>query len=369
MPPGTKAAILRAVISERHPRNAIPAIAHRFGVLVADVKHVIDAAGYPDNAKMRAEASDLEQQEAADSARLFQEPAQPAEEKLGDDSGSSTYDGPRTDVEPHEHAAASGDELGELVRLRLADVHPDPDNLRDLPSVDDPDIVELADSMTELGLLQPITVRRHEGRLVISMGHRRYVAARRLKWSTIPGIVKGPQLPADVIATMLIENGQRKDLNPIEEARGLHLLKTRHELSDAVLARKVGRGQAYVSARLALLALSAEEQAALIAGDMSLIEGTAKGRMNSGRVRATGQDKNWHLGPHHDLAQQAKARCQRLGHPKGRRIGGMACGECWESVIRADARQGFVEISQRSGTCAICTQPVERQVEPIGAGR
>lgn len=388
MPAGTQAAILRAVLHERYPKHALPAIASRFGVDYAELRAVLDRHGYPDPAKMRTAASDLELEDQADSAtdgapsRPAVNPFDPAQtsaekgtEKLGGDSGAGTYEGPRTDIEPPTPPTdGPQDETEQLVRVKVADLQADPDNLRAMPRLDDPALIELADSISELGLLQPITARRHQGRLLVVMGHRRLQAVRRLKWTTVPVIVRGPMLAADVIAAMLVENGQRKDLNPLEEARGLRLLKSGDgqpgsEISDVEVARRIGRSQPYVSNRLALLSLSAADQAALVAGDMTMLEGTNKGRMNSGRVLPSGQDKNWHLGPNHDLAQSAKARCARLGHPKGRRVGGMACGECWESVIRADARNDFVDISHRSGKCAICEQPVERQVEPIGAGR
>lgn len=392
MPAGTQAAILRAVLHERYPKHALPAIASRFAVNYAELRAVLDRHGYPDPAKMRTAASDLELEDQADSAtdgapsKPAVNPFDPAQtsaekgaEKLGGDPGAGTYEGPRTVIEPPTPPTDGPqddpqDETGQLMRVKVNDLQADPENLRVMPRLDEPTLIDLADSISELGLLQPITARRHQGRLVVVMGHRRLQAVRRLKWTTVPVIVRGPMLAADVIAAMLVENGQRKDLNPLEEARGLKLLKAGDgapdsELSDVEVARRIGRSQPYVSNRLALLSLSAADQAAIVAGDMTMVEGTAKGRLNSGRVNRTGQDKNWHLGPFHDLALSAKARCARLDHPRGRRVGGMACGECWESVIRADARQDFVDISQRSGTCAICDQPVERQVEPMAAGR
>lgn len=254
----------------------------------------------------------------------------------------------------------------ELRRVLLTNLHLDPDNVREVPDVDDPDIVELAESIREVGLLQPITARRTEtGQLVIVMGHRRYVACKRLGLSTVDVVVRQSMRTSDVLAAMLVENGQRRDLNPIEEARGLRRLAldlghNGEAAPDITVAKKVGRSGVYVGGRLALLSLSPDEQAAIAAGEMTLTEGTAKARINSGRVGKTGVDRNWHLGPNHPLAQHAKARCRRLSHSRARTVGGMACGECWESVIRADTRQDFVDVAHKTGECPVCSHPVER---------
>lgn len=63
-----------------------------------------------------------------------------------------------------------------------------------------------------------------------------------------------------------------------------------------------------------------------------------------------------HLGPEHTLAHRAKARCRRAGHQLsgGKGVGGVACGECWEQVIRADERTGLLDASNQSGRCVLC---------------
>lgn len=239
----------------------------------------------------------------------------------------------------------------ELVDVRTTDLHPDPDNPRD----DVGDVTELAHSMAAQGLIQPVIARRTaSGRLVVVAGHRRLAAAQQLRWLTVPTIVRRDMPPDSVLAAMLVENGQRAGLDPIEEARALHRLKVLGNLSDADLARKVGRSQPTVSGRLALLALPVEEQEALRAKQTTVVAAVHKARVASGKVRQLGVGRAWHFSPDHELARPAEARCRRLQHKPGRRVGGLACGECWESVIRADERTHLHDVAARQGTCPVC---------------
>jgi ParB family chromosome partitioning protein len=341
-PDRTKAAMLRAVASEPHPKLALGSIAHRFGVPLADLKTIIDRFGYPDPTIMRNHAAALEA-----GPTVTRDPIP--------DDGPST---PELPVEGH------------LVRVDVNRLHPDPDNPRDHLT----GIEELADTINEVGLLQPIIARSTPRGLVVVAGHRRLAAVKRLHWTDVPCIIRADMRPDHVIAAMLIENGQRTDLDPIEEARGLMRLKIERtatdlgrgeQLSDLELARIVGRSQPYVSGRLALLSLTAEQQAEVRAGNMKLVEATHHGRLNSGKVgprRASGQ-----LAPR-TPPRPGRARQGPLpsasATPRGRTVGGMACGACWESVIRADERQHLVEASIKSGTCHSCGAAVQKSEEP-----
>jgi ParB family chromosome partitioning protein len=240
---------------------------------------------------------------------------------------------------------------GGLFEVLLNEIHPDPDNPReDLGDIDD-----LARSIREQGLIQPMIVRRaDDDRLVIVAGHRRYAALRRLGRTRGEVIIRKAMAADDVLAKMLVENGQRAGLDPIEEARGLQRLKTLGGLSDLELARKIGRSQPLVSGRLALLALPAEDQEAVRARQLKVGAAVRTARLASGRVRKTGISKAWHLGPDHSLSRNAAARCRRLAHKTGRSVGGIACGECWESVIRADERQHLHATSAQQSRCVVC---------------
>lgn len=323
-PPTTKAAMIRAVLAEQHMRFVIAPVADRFHVRLDDLQHILHQAGYPDRDAMKACVARLE---------------------------ASGTDEPMTST-----AAAAGTAGGRtLVELEVAKVNPDPDNPREnLTGID-----ELADSIVEVGLLQPIVVRRGAaGRYFVVAGHRRLAAVKRLKWAKVPVIVGGEMRPDHILAAMLIENGQRADLDPIEEARGLHRLKAQLECNEADLATRVGRSLSHVNGRLLLLQLSPEDQAAVRAGHLGITAASQKARVDSGRVRngAVGRPGVGHLSIAHELASRAQARCTRLEHTrgKGKGVGGVACGECWESVIRADEREHLQELISKTGTCSTC---------------
>lgn len=251
---------------------------------------------------------------------------------------------------PAAAPAAAGDTLQDVAVGRL---RPDPDN----PRTDVGDVAELAASLRAVGLLQPIVARRTAGGdLVVVAGHRRLAAAKAAGWSTVPVIVRAEMRPDDVLAAMLVENSHRKDLDPIEEARGYARLKAQLGTTDAGVAERVGRAASHVGGRLRLLSLPPAEQEALRRGDMTLREATDRAKLSTGYGGQRGMP---HLSTTHALAAAAKARCVRLRHQrgKGQGVGGVACGACWESVIRADERQGLHAHSGRKGECAVCGGP------------
>lgn len=248
----------------------------------------------------------------------------------------------------------------ELRTVPVDEVYADPDNPREeLDGIED-----LAASIEQVGLLQPIVVRQDGDRLVIIAGHRRYAAVTHLGWKRVDVVVRlRPMRPADRLAAMLIENSHRRDLDPIEEARGIAHLREQlggPGISVAIVAKQLGRSQSWVAARTALLSLDSEQQRAVRAGDMNLDAAVRIGRENSGRVRDKNTTGHPHLGVDHDLAPRAQARCKRLGHRrKGRNsVGGVACGACWEAVIRANERESLHGDSVTRGACVICDSPV-----------
>ena len=161
-------------------------------------------------------------------------------------------------------------------------------------------------------------------------------------------------------------NGEEITPEKLEEARGITKLKVEHQLSDGAVARKIGRSQSYVSGRLALLALTPEQQDEIRRGDMGVTEATHLGRLMSGNTR---QSKKGHVtvayfGPTNELATKAQARCRRLGH-KAKLAGGVGCGACWESVIRADERTHLEQANATASDCVTCGSPLDHT--PTGA--
>ena len=112
-------------------------------------------------------------------------------------------------------------------------------------------IAELADSMREHGLLQPIVVRRHGGEYEYELvaGHRRFEAARTLGWREIAAVVRDETDQQAYILT-LVENLQREDLSPKEEAAALEVLVRERGWTTRQVGEAIKRDHSYVSRRL-----------------------------------------------------------------------------------------------------------------------
>lgn len=139
----------------------------------------------------------------------------------------------------------------------------------------DDSIKELAETLDKDGLLQPIVVRENgEDHYEIIAGERRYRAAKSLNWETIPAIVNN--MNDDQAASLaLIENLQREDLNPIDEAKAYTNLMKLNDLTQTALAKDMGKSQSYVANKLRLLKLDDDVQKALIEGKITARHGRA----------------------------------------------------------------------------------------------
>lgn len=129
---------------------------------------------------------------------------------------------------------------------------------------------ELARSLREVGLLQPVVVTRGEaGRYVLLAGERRWRAARKAGLATIPAVFREAAGDSETLAVALIENLQREDLTPIEEARAYHHLRTELGLSQEEIARRVGKDRSTVANALRLLQLPLAVQHMVDVGSLS----------------------------------------------------------------------------------------------------
>lgn len=204
------------------------------------------------------------------------------------------------------------------------------------------DVTELALSIREQGLLQPIVVAPDNvaGGYVVLAGHRRLAALEQLRSPRALCLIRFPKNSTEAIALMLVENGQRVAVTPMEEARAMQRLIDAG-MSQVDIARKIGRTPAHVSTRVALVHLSPEDQDAVDRGILSVGEATAIGRRKRNAPKGKGERpgmRGWHFGHDHPLADQAAALCSDSTHSNHRRIGAGACGECWEQAIRNDER-------------------------------
>ncbi len=119
---------------------------------------------------------------------------------------------------------------------------------------DEEKIQELAQSIKTYGMLQPIIVTQEEEGYSIVAGERRYLACKLLKWQEIPAIIRDYR-GSSLAAVTLIENLQRENLNIIEEAQGYKRLIEEFNLTQEVLAQRLGKSQSTIANKLRLLKL------------------------------------------------------------------------------------------------------------------
>ena len=132
-----------------------------------------------------------------------------------------------------------------------------------------PAIDELADSIAERGVLQPILLRPHGDGFEIVAGERRWRAAQRARLHTIPALVR--EIDDSTAAEIaLIENVQREDLNAIEEAEGFRQLIVRHGHTQDNVAKLVHKSRSHVANLLRLLDLPEFVRQSLVRGDISM---------------------------------------------------------------------------------------------------
>ncbi len=132
---------------------------------------------------------------------------------------------------------------------------------------------ELAASIRESGVLQPLLVTREGDRYHVIAGERRLRAARLAGLATVPAIVR-QVTPEDAFLLALIENVQREDLNPVEQAQAYRRLTEEHGLTQEAVARRVGKQRSTVANSLRLLRLAPPVLEAVASG--RLAEGTAR---------------------------------------------------------------------------------------------
>ncbi len=161
---------------------------------------------------------------------------------------------------------------GQPATLRLADMVPGMYQPR--TRMDEGALYELAESIKAQGIMQPILVRRladgaNAGKFEIIAGERRFRAARLAGLDSVPVLVR--DVPNEAAAAMaLIENIQREDLNPLEEAQGLARLIREFGLTHEQAAQAVGRSRSAASNLLRLLNLADPVQTMLMAGDLDM---------------------------------------------------------------------------------------------------
>lgn len=160
-----------------------------------------------------------------------------------------------------------------LAVLAIASIEPLPGQPRTHFSEDA--LRELSESIAARGVIQPIIVRpRAEGKYQLVAGERRWRAAQKARLHEIPAIVRELE-DREVMALALIENIQREDLNPIEEARAYQRLSDEEEMTQAEIAAMVDKSRSHVANLMRLLALPQQ-----------VMDMVAENRLSMGHARA-----------------------------------------------------------------------------------
>ncbi len=141
-------------------------------------------------------------------------------------------------------------------------------------------IEELAQSIKAYGLIQPVVVRRAGSSYQLVVGERRYLACRSLGWKTISAALKNLS-DNDMATIALIENLQRENLNFIEEAMGFVSLIKNFNLTQEILAQRLGKSQSTIANKIRLLKLSTPVREALLQNSLSERHARALLRLDS----------------------------------------------------------------------------------------
>jgi len=181
---------------------------------------------------------------------------------------------------------------------------------------------ELVDSIREKGILQPILVRRvadSADQYEIIAGERRWRAAQKAKLHKVPVVIKD-LTDGEMLEVALIENIQRSDLTPIEEARGYERLMAEFSHTQEQLGQLVGKSRSHVANLLRLLSLPAELQDMLADGRLTM--GHARALINAADPVALAKkivQDNLNVRAAEDLARAAKPKGARGGGHRGGR--------------------------------------------------
>ena len=150
--------------------------------------------------------------------------------------------------------------------VKIEDIVPNPNQPR--TKFNETELEELAESIKEHGVLQPLLVRKKEDKYEIIAGERRYQAAKIAELKEVPVIVKEVD-DQEMLQLALIENLQRSDLNPIEEAKGYKQLIKASGMTQEALSKAVSKSRSSITNALRLLDLPEEVQEMLYEGKLT----------------------------------------------------------------------------------------------------
>ena len=161
----------------------------------------------------------------------------------------------------------------EIIELDIDKVYPNGDQPRKV--FDEEKITTLSESIKSYGVLQPIVVKPDEnGKYMIIAGERRYRASKKAQKESIPAVVKDLPL-RDIMEIALIENLQREDLNPVEEALAYKSLIDNHHVTQEEISEAVGKSRPHITNTIRLLNLKDEVLSMIEYGEITAGHGKA----------------------------------------------------------------------------------------------
>jgi ParB family transcriptional regulator, chromosome partitioning protein len=170
-------------------------------------------------------------------------------------------------ISNNKPASPAAEPSERVERVALSEIVPSP--LQPRKAFHSEQLQELVESIREHGIIQPLIVRKVEGKWELIAGERRWRAASQLGLKEAPVIVRKAS-DRDVLELALIENLQREDLNPIEEAHAYRRLAEEFSLRQEDIAQRVGKSRSVVANSLRLLDLHSQVQAHLAQGRLSV---------------------------------------------------------------------------------------------------
>jgi len=204
-----------------------------------------------------------------------------AKKALGKGLGSLIPEATVTEKPVSKKEADNSEEKASISLIKISKIEPNRDQPR--KNFDKDALDALSDSIKQHGVISPITVQKKGDRYVIIAGERRWRAARMAGLTEIPAY-EGDYTEREIAELSLIENIQREDLNPIEEAQAYKRLMTEFNLKQDEVAKRVSKSRSAITNTMRLLKLSEEVQKYLIDGVLS--EGHARALLGTDDVEA-----------------------------------------------------------------------------------
>ena len=166
----------------------------------------------------------------------------------------------------------TADDRDAVKYIKIHDIMPNVNQPR--KTFNEEKIEELAASIKEHGIIQPIVVRKHKSGYEIVAGERRWRAAMKAELSTVPCLVREFNDEQNMLIA-IIENMQREDLNPIEEAEGLHQMTENFGMTQEQVSKSVGKSRPYITNSMRLLKLPEYIKESISQGDITAGHGRA----------------------------------------------------------------------------------------------